>query len=87
MKEYQKEIKLEEGDITISGFYDEEWESWRYSWSSQQVGCYMGSGGYMSDNSVAYPTKDSALESAICAICGFDKEKRRDLRLKLQLEI
>ena len=87
MKEYQKEIKLDDAVITISGFYDEEWKSWRYSWSSQMEGCYMGSGGYMWDNSVAYPTKESAVESAICVICGFDKEKRRDLRLKLQLGI
>ena len=87
MNDYIKTIQIEDGEITISGFYDEEWESWRYSWSSQMEGCYIGSGGYMWDNSVAYPTKEVVLESVICVICGFDKEKRRDLRLKLQLGI
>lgn len=87
MNEYRKTIEIEEGTITISGFYDEEWESWRYSWSSQLTGCYMESGGYMSDNSVAYPTKESALDSAICTICGFDTEKRRDMRIKIHLEL
>ena len=87
MKEYQKEIKLDDAVITISGSYDEEWKSWRYSWSAEMDGCHMASGGYMWDNSVAYLTKESAVESVIFVICGFDKEKRRDLRLKLQLEI
>lgn len=87
MKEYIEKIDTDIGTINIYGFYDEEWKSWRYSWSAEMDGCHMASGGYMWDNSVAYPTKESAVESVICVICGFDKEKRRDLRLKLQLEI
>lgn len=50
-------------------------------------GCYMGSGGYLNDNSVAYPTEESAIESAICVMAGHDIALRRDMKMKIMLEI
>jgi hypothetical protein len=87
MKEYRKKIDAGIGSISIFGFYDEEWNSWRYSWACQIEGCYMGSVGYENDNSVAYPTAESAIESAICAIAGQDMALRRDMKMKIMLEI
>jgi len=57
------------------------------SWSCQMEGCHMGSGGYLDDNSVAYPTEESAIESAICAMAGHDMALRRDMKMKIMLEI
>ena len=62
VEEYSKKIDGDDYSINIYGFYDKEWNSWRYSWSVQTVGSYMASGGYVDDNSVAYSTKESALE-------------------------
>jgi len=87
IEEYSKKIDGDGYSISIYGFYDKEWNSWRYSWSVQIVGCYMTSGGYMDDNSVAYPTKESALESAIGVIVGQDTQKKRDMIMEILLEI
>lgn len=87
MKEYRKKIDAGIGSIGIYGFYDKEWKSWRYSWSCQTEGCCMGSGGYLDDNSVAYPTEESAIESAICAMAGHDMALRREMKMKIMLEI
>ena len=87
MKEYRKKIDAGIGSISIYGFCDEEWNSWRYSWSCHMEGCCMGSGGYLDDNSVAYPTEESAIESAICAMAGQDMALRREMKMKIMLEI
>ncbi len=47
----------------------------------------MGSGGYMDDNSVAYPTKEAALESTIGMVAGSDTQKKRDMIMEMLLEI
>ena len=85
--ESKRKIDAGIGSISICGFYDEEWKSWRYSWSCQMEGCYMGSVGYLDDNSVAYPTEESAIESAICAMAGQDMALRREMKMKIMLEI
>jgi len=87
IEEYSKKIDGDGYSISIYGFYDKEWSSWRYSWSVQTVGSYMASGGYMNDNSVAYPTKESALESAIGMVVGQDTQKKRDMIMEILLEI
>ena len=87
IEEYSKKIDGDGYSISIYGFYDKEWNSWRYSWSVQTVGSYMASGGYMDDNSVAYPTKESALESAIGMVVGQDTQKKRDMIMEILLEI
>ncbi len=87
IEEYSKKIEGDGYSISIYGFYDKEWNSWRYSWSVQTVGSYMASGGYMDDNSVVYPTKESALESAIGMVVGQDTQKKRDMIMEILLEI
>lgn len=87
IEEYSKKIDGDGYSISIYGFYDKEWNGWRYSWSVQTVGSYMASGGYMDDNSVAYPTKESALESAIGMVVGQDTQKKRDMIMEILLEI
>lgn len=87
VEEYSKKIDGDGYSISIYGFYDKEWNSWRYSWSVQTVGSYMASGGYMDDNSVVYPTKESALESAIGMVVGQDTQKKRDMIMEILLEI
>ena len=87
LEQYSKKIDGDGYSISIYGFYDKEWNSWRYSWSVQTVGSYMASGGYMDDNSVAYPTKESALESAIGMVSGQDAQKKRELIMDIILDI
>jgi len=87
VEEYSKKIDGDDYSINIYGFYDKEWNSWRYSWSVQTVGSYMASGGYMDDNSVAYSTKESALESVIRMVVGQDTQKKRDMIMEILLEI
>ena len=85
--ESKRKIDAGIGSISIYGFYDKEWNSWRYSWSCHMEGCCMGSGGYLDDNSVAYPPEESAIESAICAMAGQDMSLRREMKMNIMLEI
>lgn len=87
-REYRGKVEREGFSISVYGFYDESFGSWRFSWVAQTVDCFMGSGGYNNDDdSVAYPTKESAMESAISAIAGQDVQKKRDMMIDIILEI
>jgi hypothetical protein len=86
----QKVFNYDKWKITTYGFYDEEYSGWRWSVDVNYPGGCMASGGYGLDNEIIFKTYKDALEYAIEMICGFradGKELRRDMRLKLILDL
>lgn len=86
----KKVFNYDKWKITTDGFYDEEYFGWRWSVDVNYPGGCMASGGYGLDNEIIFKTYKDALEYAIEMICGFradSKELRRDMRLKLILDL
>ncbi len=79
-----------EWNITLDGFYDDEYSGWRWSINISYPGGTMMCGGYGDNNEILFKTYKDALEYAIEIICGNrsdGKELRRDMKLKLILEL
>ena len=86
----QKVFNYDKWKITTDGFYDVEYFGWRWSVDVSYPGGSMVSGGYGPDNEIIFKTYKEALEYAIGMICGTrinGKELRRDMRLKLILDL
>ena len=86
----QKIINYDKWTITLDGFYDDYYSGWRWSVDVSYPGGCMASGGYGKDNEILYKTQKEALEYGIEMICGYradGKELRRDMRLKLILDL
>ncbi len=82
-----KVIKADKYVFTIESFYDDEYEGDRYSFSVSYPGGTHASGGYGNENEIVMPTFDIALDSAIQAISGYDKELYKRLRREISLDI
>ena len=82
-----KVIKADEYVFTIESFYDDEFKGDRYSFSVSYPGGTHASGGYGNENEIAMPTFDIALDQAIQAIAGFNKELYKKLRREISLDI
>lgn len=82
-----KVIKADEYVFTIESFYDEEFKGERYSFSVSYPGGTHVSAGYGLENEITIPTFEIALDTAIQAISGFDKELYKKLRREINLDI
>lgn len=82
-----KVIKADEYVFTIESFYDDEFKGDRYSFSVSYPGGTHASGGYGNENEIAMPTFDIALDQAIQAIAGHNKELYKKLRREISLDI
>lgn len=82
-----KVIKADKYVFTIESFYDDEFKGDRYSFSVSYPGGTNASGGYGNENEIAMPTFDIALDQAIQAIAGHNKELYKKLRREISLDI
>ena len=71
--------------LSIECFYDDDFSANRYSYTIVYQGGTHASGGYGNNNEISYPTMDSAIESAIESICGFDREQYKEIIREIRL--
>jgi hypothetical protein len=82
-----KVIRADKYVFTIESFYDDEFKGDRYSFIVSYPGGTHISAGYGHENEIVMPTFDIALDQAIQAMAGFDKELYKKLRREISLDI